>query len=96
MTTRSGRFYFPGTLVGPYTEYATYASLIDGSLFEPREGQGENGVPVKRVPHGRKRVAYNRMLSGLGFLGLFVLFGSKHAYDTVLADAWLQKSFLNR
>jgi len=88
------RFYFPGILVGPYTEYATYASLIDGSLFS--EGQQTTTSGVKRVPHGRKRVAYNRMVSGLMFMGIFVLFGGKYAYETVLTDAWLHKGFLNR
>ncbi|KAF8580586.1 MBOAT-domain-containing protein [Ramaria rubella] len=89
-------FYFPGILVGPYTEYATYASLIDGSLFETAGGRGENGGRFKRVPSGRKRVAYTRMIFGFVCLGLFVLFGAKYSYESILEDAWLQKSLLNR
>ena len=88
------RFYFPGTLVGPYTEYATYAALIDGSLFE---SAGENDrARVKFVPHGRKRVAYTRMITGFACLGLFVVLGGKYPYQSVLTDSWLQKGFLNR
>ncbi|KAF8499985.1 MBOAT-domain-containing protein [Gautieria morchelliformis] len=87
-------FYFPGILVGPYTEYTTYASLIDGSLFE---SAGEDGrTRVKHVPRGRKRVAYTRMGTGFLCLGLFVVLGGRFPYQSVLTDAWLQKGLLNR
>ena len=91
---RMSSFYFPGTLVGPYTEYSTYASLIDGSLFE---SAGENNhARAGYVPHGRKRVAYTRMGTGFACLGLFVFLGRKYPYQSVLTDSWLQKGFLNR
>ena len=80
--------------MGPYTEYATYASLIDGSLFESVKANGL--ARVRRVPHGRKRVAYTRMVTGFACLGLFVVLGGKYSYQSVLTDSWSRKSFLNR
>jgi lysophospholipid acyltransferase len=79
--------------VGPYTEYATYASLIDGSLFETAK---KDIAPARFVPRGRKRVAYTRMVWGFVCMGVFVIFGGKCHYESVLADAWLQKNFLDR
>ncbi|KAF8507843.1 MBOAT, membrane-bound O-acyltransferase family-domain-containing protein [Hysterangium stoloniferum] len=90
-------FYFPGFLVGPYTEYSTYASLIDGSVYESAEGQVSNGSKkFKYVPHGRKRVAYTRMLSGFISLGLYVLLGTTYQYQTILTDSWLLKGPFTR
>jgi lysophospholipid acyltransferase len=33
----SRRLYFPGILIGPYLDYASYMALIDGSLFKSVE-----------------------------------------------------------
>lgn len=86
-------FYFPGAMVGPSIEYVTYASLVDGSLFESAE---KEPGPARYVPRGRKRVAYTRMASSFICMGVFVVFGGKYHYETILKDEWLQKGFLER
>lgn len=83
------RFYFPGVLVGPYLEYNDYLDVITERLFVPHAGK-ENS---RKIPKGRKRVAYLRMLKGLAFLGIYVVFGAKYNY-TVLLTPWFEKQTL--
>jgi lysophospholipid acyltransferase len=82
-------FYFPGILVGPTIEYNYYDQLVTGKLFPTKIGG-------KRVPQGRKRVAYQRLLTGLLFLGAFATFGGKLDYYRIMEPAFSQKSFLGR
>lgn len=42
-------FYFPGFLVGPYIDYASYASLIDESVFKKSE---KGDINEKKVSKG--------------------------------------------
>lgn len=84
------RFYFPGVLVGPYLDYASYTSLIDGSLFK----SVESTKPMRRaIPDGRKRVAYRKMSTGLAFLGLFVALGPSYNFAIALTP-WFAKQNL--
>ncbi|KDQ14382.1 hypothetical protein BOTBODRAFT_159594 [Botryobasidium botryosum FD-172 SS1] len=80
-------FYFPGVLVGPTIEYASYDALVTETLFD----SGPKGKGGRSVPDGRKRVAYWKMLSGIFFLILFAIYGSTYSYDVVLEDWWLTK-----
>jgi hypothetical protein len=50
----------------------------------------------KKVPKGRKRVAYQKMLIGVINLALFAVFGANFDYRVILQDWWLTKSFLFR
>lgn len=95
------RFYFPGVLVGPYLDFAEYTSLIDGSLFKITDKADEkvveaNTVVGRVVPKGRKRVAYLKMLIGLGFLGSFVVFGPSYNFHTAAEKWWLEENLLMR
>lgn len=84
------RFYFPGVLVGPYLDYASYVSLIDESLFK-------SAKPMRRaIPDGRKRVAYRKMLMGLVFLGLFVVLGPSYSFAIALTPWFAKQSLLYR
>ncbi|KIJ56948.1 hypothetical protein M422DRAFT_218786 [Sphaerobolus stellatus SS14] len=89
-------FYFPGILVGPYTEYATYAALIDGSLFGAMAEGQVKGSKRKFVPHGRKRVAYTRMMQGFFFMALFVLLGEKYNYEATLTPDFVKHGPITR
>ncbi|KAJ3485015.1 hypothetical protein NLI96_g5245 [Meripilus lineatus] len=93
-------FYFPGVLVGPYLEYAEYMKLVDGSLFkltDKADAQSKSWFSGRRmVPNGRKRVAYWKMLMGLIFLGLFVVFGGNSSFSASLGGEFLKKSLLTR
>ena len=93
------RFYFPGFLVGPYIDYASYKSLIDESIYNktptPPGTPGVNGngtKPRRKVPSGRKRVAYRKMIIGLGFLGLFVSMGGTYNYSVTLQSWFTSRS----
>ncbi|KAI9572388.1 MBOAT, membrane-bound O-acyltransferase family-domain-containing protein [Boletus coccyginus] len=86
-------FYFPGVLVGPYLDYASYASLIDESLFKSVEFM----KPTRRaIPNGRKRVAYRKMLMGLVFLGLFVVLGPSYNFAIALMPWFAEQTLLYR
>ena len=87
------RFYFPGVLIGPYLDYASYTSLVDESLFKSIEPT----KPMRRaIPDGRKRVAYRKMLTGLVFLGVF--FGLIPSYNmaNTITPWFAEKTFLYR
>lgn len=89
-------FYFPGLLVGPYLEYADYTNLIDESLFVSRKGKETEAGPSRRVPKGRKRVAYKKMVTGLIFLGLYVVLIGRFNFNVALEDWFMTKSLTYR
>ncbi|KIJ19826.1 hypothetical protein PAXINDRAFT_125984 [Paxillus involutus ATCC 200175] len=87
--------YFPGILVGPYLDYASYTSLVDESLFKSVEGKSVK--PMRRaVPDGRKRVAYRKMLTGLAFLGLFVVLGPSFNFGIAITTQFLEQNLIYR
>ena len=76
-------------------EYVYYEQLVSGTLFAP----DPNAVVKserKRVPEGRKRVAYTKLLLALVFLGLYAVVGASLDYDLVLEPAFMKKSFFGR
>jgi lysophospholipid acyltransferase len=85
-------FYFPGVLVGPYLDYASYMSLIDESLFEGKRSPSS----TRSIPDGRKRVAYRKMLTGLVFLGIFVVLSPSFYYGIVITPWFMTQGFLYR
>lgn len=85
-------FYFPGVLVGPYLDYASYISLIDESLFEGKRSPSS----TRSIPDGRKRVAYRKMLTGLVFLGIFVVLSPSFYYAIVITPWFMTQGFLYR
>ncbi|KLO10167.1 MBOAT-domain-containing protein [Schizopora paradoxa] len=100
-------FYFPGFLVGPYLDYASYASLIDESVFKKAEkgdvnekkDSGASALSQKArrlLPDGRKRVAYRKLLTGLVFLGLYVTQIGTFSFEEALKDWFTTKSLLYR
>jgi hypothetical protein len=86
--TTACRLYFPGVLVGPYLEYATYSSLIEGTLFDVKGGS----QPRRPIPNGRKRTAYRRMLFALGYLGIYMGVAPKISFHTAVTDWFLEQS----
>ncbi|KAH9947320.1 MBOAT, membrane-bound O-acyltransferase family-domain-containing protein [Amylocystis lapponica] len=89
-------FYFPGVLVGPYVEYANYMALINETIFKVAEKGQANDKTGRRVPKGRKRVAYRKMVTGLAYLGLFVTLGGSYNFAELIQDWFAQKSLLYR
>ena len=85
------RLYFPGVLVGPYLEYTTYSSLIEGTLFDATSGSSQP-QPRRLIPNGRKRTAYRKMLFALGYLGLYMGVAPKISFHTALTDWFPEQS----
>jgi lysophospholipid acyltransferase len=88
-------FYFPGILVGPYLDLSEYRKLVGEVMFD------DPSVKLKaqqgrKLPLGRKRVAYMRMFMGLLYLGLFVVFGATHNFSAALEPWFAKKNILIR
>lgn len=85
-------FYFPGVLVGPYLEFADYMALINGTIYKrPVDDKSR-----RLVPHGRKRVAYRKMVVGLALLGAYVSCIPTFNYAVAIQSWFLKKSFFYR
>ncbi|KAL6298114.1 MBOAT-domain-containing protein [Sparassis latifolia] len=84
--------YFPSVLVGPYLEYADYVALIDGTIYKKPVVDKNRRL----VPHGRKRVAYRKMVIGLALLGIYVTGISTFSYSATAQEWFKTKSFLYR
>jgi lysophospholipid acyltransferase len=91
-------FFFPSMLIGPSLDYVTYDSLVLKTIYNiTPPGQDDSQAKLKRrVPHGRKRVAYLHLLIGLAFLGIYAVYGGRAAYQRVLTPIWYSWSLLSR
>jgi len=85
-------------LIGPSLDYVTYDSLVLKTIYNiTPPGQDDSQAKLKRrVPHGRKRVAYLHLIIGLAFLGIYAIYGGRAAYQRVLTPAWYSWSLLSR
>ncbi|KAF9468769.1 endoplasmic reticulum protein [Collybia nuda] len=88
-------FYFPGILVGPYLDFPEYRDLVGEVMFEDPQAKAK-AKAGRKLPVGRKRVAYFKMLMGLVYLGLFVVFGGKLNYATALTPYFASKPLVMR
>lgn len=93
---RENRFYFPGFLVGPYIDFASYTSLIDETLFSSVKEKEAAKTSGRRVPKGRKRVAYRKMFIGLAFLGAYVTMIGTYSFESVLQPWFVEKTLVQR
>jgi lysophospholipid acyltransferase len=50
----------------------------------------------RRLPPGRKRAAYTKMVMGLIYLGAFVVLGGKYNYSVSLTDEFARMPLLKR
>ena len=89
------RFYFPGLLVGPYLDFAEYMEVINETMFQHANVKATLKAG-RNVPPGRKRAAYTKMVMGLFFLGMFVVFGPTYGYTISLKPDFVEKSLLHR
>ncbi|KAG8958087.1 lysophospholipid acyltransferase [Tulasnella sp. 419] len=100
-------FYFPAFLIGPACTYSDYIAMVDETVYEefkpptPLSSDNEDDNAKtrksrKRVPKGRKRVAYQKMIWGLVNFGLFAVFGSTYNYLHILEDWWPRTPFWYR
>ncbi|WVQ99616.1 hypothetical protein IAU59_006753 [Kwoniella sp. CBS 9459] len=91
--------FFPSVLPGPSFDYATYDALVHHTIYRvppPGTSAEQAKIAHRRVPYGRKRVAYLHLVIGLLFLGIYALYGSKAAYSRILTPVWYEWSLFNR
>ena len=88
-------FYFPGILVGPYLDFTEYMELINETMFQHAHVKASL-KEGRRLPPGRKRAAYTKMVMGLLYLGTFVFLGGKWNYTVSLTDDFMKMSLLKR
>ncbi|WVQ79951.1 hypothetical protein IAT38_002052 [Cryptococcus sp. DSM 104549] len=84
-------FFFPSILVGPSFDYATYDALVHRTIYHvapPGTSVEQAKATKRRVPYGRKRVAYLHAVMGLLFLGVYATFGSQFDYARILTPVW--------
>jgi hypothetical protein len=92
-------FFFPAMLIGPSLDYATYDSLVKGTIYTtppPGTGTEQAKAAKRRIPYGRKRVAYLHLIIGLAFLGIYAVYGSRGSYTRILGDDWSKWGHLTR
>ncbi|KAI0080680.1 MBOAT-domain-containing protein [Panus rudis PR-1116 ss-1] len=92
-------FYFPGILVGPSLEFADYMKLVDGSLFksiDQSDAKSDHSKAGRIIPKGRKRVAYRKMVMGLIYLGIFVVYGGSYTFIASVEDWFARLNILQR
>ncbi|WVF71254.1 hypothetical protein IAT40_006056 [Kwoniella sp. CBS 6097] len=91
--------FFPSVLPGPSFDYATYDALVHHTIYRvppPGTSPEQAKAAHRRVPYGRKRVAYLHLVIGLLFLGIYAIYGSKAAYSRILTPVWYQWSLLDK
>lgn len=88
-------FYFPGILVGPYLDFPEYMELINETTFQHAHVKATLKAG-RRLPPGRKRAAYTKMVMGLIYLGAFVVLGGKYNYSISLTDEFARMPLLKR
>lgn len=87
-------FYFPAFLIGPSLTFTEYMALIDETLYKDVAPASPNSS--KRVPVGRKRVAYQKLAFGISCIGFYALYGGKFNYTVTADDWWMAKPFWYR
>ncbi|KAG9015485.1 lysophospholipid acyltransferase [Tulasnella sp. JGI-2019a] len=79
-------FYFPAFLVGPSLTYADYMALINETAFEKFRTEDKQS----RIPSGRRRVAFQKLIFGLAGIGFYAVYGGKFGYEVMLKEGWAQ------
>jgi lysophospholipid acyltransferase len=79
-------------LVGPALEFKDYMDTVHETLFRGQEEKGNS----RRIPHGRKRVAYRKLLTGLAFLGLYVVLGGSYNFAATLTSDFEKMNWFHR
>ena len=78
-------------LIGPSFDYTTYDSLVHHTIFQtpsPGTTTAQAKATAKRIPHGRRRVAYLHLVIGLMFLGVYSVYGGRASYSRILTPVW--------
>ncbi|WWD03076.1 hypothetical protein V865_001122 [Kwoniella europaea PYCC6329] len=91
--------FFPSILPGPSFDYATYDSLVHHTIYRvppPGSSAEQAKAAKKRLPYGRKRVAYLHLTIGLIFLGIYASYGAKFAYARILTSDWYKWSIVQK
>ena len=94
----SNSFFFPSVLAGPSMDYATYDALVKHTIYStpPPGVEDRQGKLKRRIPHGRKRVAYLHLVMGLAFLAVYAVYQNRGSYARILSPSWDSWGWLTR
>lgn len=83
-------FFFPSVLIGPSFDYSSYDALVHHTIYvKPPPGVSTQQAKTnKRMPHGRKRIAYSHLAVGLLFLAVYGLYGGRGSYSRIVSPDW--------
>ncbi|KAK4696325.1 hypothetical protein P7C70_g8396, partial [Phenoliferia sp. Uapishka_3] len=91
-------FYFPSILAGPAFTFKAYQNFVTRSLFAKEMTHKDNKVIKEKtiIPPGRRRKAAKRCLTGVVFLAIYSLYGSKASYFKMLEPSFQERRFAYR
>ena len=69
--------------------------LINETTFQNAQVKAKV-KPGRRLPPGRKRAAYTKLVFGLVYLGAFVLYNGTYSYRIALTPEFMKRSLLTR
>lgn len=69
--------------------------LINETTFQNAQVKAKI-KPGRRIPPGRKRAAYTKLVFGLVYLGAFVLYNGTYSYRVALTPEFMKHSLLMR
>lgn len=91
--------FFPSLLAGPAFDYVDYRRWIDTSMFDVPAGVD----PSKKPPVRKKRriprsgtPAMLKAVTGLVWVGLFVLLSGKFSHEQLTQDSYMTHGFIKR
>lgn len=76
-------------------DYAEYMDVVNETMFNHPDVRPKI-KPGRTMPSYRKRAAYTRMLLGLIYLGVFVVFGPKFYFGAGLKPEFRKMSLVKR
>lgn len=91
--------FFPALFGGPAFDYADYRRWIDTSMFDvPAEVDPAKKPPVRkkrRIPRSGTP-ATSKAVSGLVWIGLYMIFSGPYSHELLIDDSYLDYGFFRR
>jgi len=89
-------FFFPSFMIGPAFDYVDYHKWLETTMFDvPPNSKAPPTRPGRRVPRSGTP-ATRKLITGLIWVALYVLFGPWYNSSTVLDDSYWKYNFFRR
>ena len=91
--------FFPSLFGGPAFDYAEYHRWLDTSMFDiPSQIDPAKKPPVRkkrRIPRSGTPATW-KAVTGLSWIGLFMLFSGPYGHENLVADTFINSTFVGR